>query len=96
MTSSFESIYSFHMGSLKASGADPPASCDLPYWLAVQTALLCVNSKLRSPLGKPQDTFLSIEGLIDFDSVQILFSKRKIVFQMPSRLPLLSQPARRR
>ena len=38
-----------------------PANCDLPLWLAVQSAILCVNSKLRTPLGKAQDTFLTVE-----------------------------------
>ena len=44
------------------SGTLRPPKCDLALWLAVQSALLCVNSKLRSPLGKPQDTFLAIES----------------------------------
>lgn len=58
---SFEAIYSFYMGGCKSNSAQP-ANCDLPLWLAVQSALLCVNSKLRTPLGKAQDTFLAIEG----------------------------------
>lgn len=58
---SFESIYSFYMGGCK-SNSGQPVNCDLPLWLAVQSALLCVNSKLRTPLGKAQDTFLAIEG----------------------------------
>ncbi|EFX69271.1 hypothetical protein DAPPUDRAFT_228726, partial [Daphnia pulex] len=60
---SFESMYSFYMGGCKSNSAQP-ANCDLPLWLAVQSALLCVNSKLRTPLGKAQDTFLAIEDAI--------------------------------
>ncbi|KAK4015632.1 hypothetical protein OUZ56_030607 [Daphnia magna] len=60
---SFESIYSFYVGSSKNNIAQP-TNCDLPLWLAVQSALLCVNSKLRTPLGKAQDTFLAIEDAI--------------------------------
>ncbi len=58
---SYETIYSFYMGGCKNNSATP-ANCDLPLWLAVQSAILCVNSKLRTPLGKAQDTFIAIEG----------------------------------
>lgn len=33
----------------------------LHFWLTWESALLCVNNKLRTPLGKPMDTFMSIE-----------------------------------
>ena len=60
---SYESIYGFHVGGGgKNNNVGPaPANCDLPLWLAVQSAILCVNSKLRTPLGKAQDTFLTVE-----------------------------------
>lgn len=48
--------------ALAASAASPVDVADLPAWLAAQCALFCVNNKLRTPLGKPQDTFLTIEG----------------------------------
>jgi PI-3-kinase-related kinase SMG-1 len=31
-------------------------------WAASEAAQFCVMYKLRTPLGKPQDTFTNIEG----------------------------------
>lgn len=36
----------------------------LYFWITWEAALLCVNNKLRTPLGKPTDTFLSIENAL--------------------------------
>jgi Serine/threonine-protein kinase smg-1 len=60
---SVESLYWFHVGGAKLS-TSPPAMVDIPQWLAVQCALYCVNNKLRTTLGKPQETFLTIEDAI--------------------------------
>lgn len=43
------------------------ALCDnrpLVLWSQWESAQLCIANKLRTPLGKPQDTFMSIEGAI--------------------------------
>ncbi|XP_052872564.1 serine/threonine-protein kinase Smg1 [Anopheles cruzii] len=37
--------------------------CLIP-WAQWEAAQLCVNSKLRSPFGKPQETFLRIESIV--------------------------------
>lgn len=34
----------------------------LLFWATWEAAQLCVMYKLRTPLGKPQETFTSIEG----------------------------------
>lgn len=34
------------------------------YWSVWETAQFCLNNRLKTPLGKPQETFLTIEGLI--------------------------------
>ena len=34
------------------------------FWVTLEAAQLCVTSKLRTPLGKPQETFTSIEAAI--------------------------------
>ena len=59
---SVKSVFWSHIGATKQSSLKPPPNSDLFHWLALQSALACINSKLRVPLGKPQDTFLAIEG----------------------------------
>lgn len=39
-------------------------SAVLNNWAAFEAAEFCVNSKLRTPLGKPNDTFTAIEGTL--------------------------------
>ena len=34
------------------------------FWATWESAQFCVLNRLRTPLGKPQDTFTSIEGVI--------------------------------
>ena len=63
VVASVKSAYWSHIGVTKQSSLNAPSNSDLFHWLAVQSALACINSKLRIPLGKPQDTFLSIEGI---------------------------------
>lgn len=36
----------------------------LTSWIQWEAARFCVNNKLRTPLGKPQDTFVKIENII--------------------------------
>lgn len=36
----------------------------LTSWIQWESARFCVNNKLRTPLGKPQDTFVKIENII--------------------------------
>ncbi|XP_046689228.1 serine/threonine-protein kinase SMG1-like [Homalodisca vitripennis] len=36
----------------------------LLHWATWESAQLCVNSKLRTPLGKPVDTFMAFEGVL--------------------------------
>ena len=34
------------------------------FWATWESAQYCVLNRLRTPLGKPQDTFTSIEGVL--------------------------------
>lgn len=34
------------------------------FWATWEAAQFCIQSKLRTPLGKPQETFTAIEGVI--------------------------------
>ena len=62
-----DSLYWANAAGVKQDkGGQRPAMMDMQEWLALQCALLCVNSKLRTVLGKPQDTFLTIEGILSF------------------------------
>lgn len=45
-------------------------------WCQWEAAQFCVNNKLRTPLGKPQDTFLKIESIVKEDA-RILALKEK-------------------
>lgn len=45
-------------------------------WCQWEAAQFCVNNKLRTPLGKPQETFLKIESIIKEDA-RILALKEK-------------------
>ena len=76
---SVKSVYWSHIGVTKQSNLNAPSSSDLFHWLAAQSALACINSKLRIPLGKPQDTFLSIEGTM---SLRLVFMIEKIEFHI--------------
>lgn len=46
----------------------------LTSWMQWEAARFCVNNKLRTPLGKPQDTFVKIENIIK-DHARILALK---------------------
>lgn len=48
----------------------------LTSWIQWEAARFCVNNKLRTPLGKPQDTFVKIENIIK-DHARILALKDK-------------------
>lgn len=48
----------------------------LTSWIQWEAARFCVNNKLRTPLGKPQDTFVKIENIIK-EHARILALKDK-------------------
>ena len=41
------------------------------FWATWEAAQFCVLAKLRTPLGKPQDTFMTIEGAIKAYAAEI-------------------------
>lgn len=52
----------------------------LTSWIQWEAARFCVNNKLRTPLGKPQDTFVKIENIIK-EYARILALKEKSKLQ---------------
>lgn len=52
----------------------------LTSWIQWEAARFCVNNKLRTPLGKPQDTFIKIENIIK-EHARILALKEKSKLQ---------------
>lgn len=51
----------------------------LTSWIQWEAARFCVNNKLRTPLGKPQDTFVKIENIIkEYARVLALKDKSKL------------------
>jgi len=42
------------------------------FWALWEAAQFCVLSRLRTPLGKPQDTFAAIEAAIKQSSAAVL------------------------
>ena len=48
----------------------------LAHWMQWEAVRLCVNNKLRTPLGKPQETFLKIESMIK-ENARILALKER-------------------
>lgn len=49
--------------------------CLVP-WVQWEAAHFCVNNKLRTPLGKPQETFLKIESIIKEDARVLSLKER--------------------
>ena len=47
------------------------------FWAIWETAQFCVMNKLKTSLGKPQETFLALEGK-SFDKEQLVFSETMI------------------
>lgn len=62
-------------------------------WATWEAAQLCVNSKLRTPLGKPLDTFMAFEGNKAFCLLYIFirtgFSFAAINFSIKKKLVLV-------
>ncbi|KAL1381154.1 hypothetical protein pipiens_013674 [Culex pipiens pipiens] len=52
--------------------------CLIP-WSQWEAAHFCVNNKLRTPIGKPQETFLKIESIIKEDARVLALKERSTV-----------------
>ncbi|XP_058811557.1 serine/threonine-protein kinase Smg1 [Topomyia yanbarensis] len=52
--------------------------CLIP-WVQWEAAHFCVNNKLRTPIGKPQETFLKIESIIKEDARVLALKERSTV-----------------
>lgn len=48
----------------------------LTNWITLEAAQFCVNYKLRTPLGKPIDTFTKIEGALNQLGNELIMSKK--------------------
>ncbi|CAH1794898.1 unnamed protein product [Owenia fusiformis] len=47
------------------------------FWAMAESAQFCVLAKLRTPLGKPQDTFTKIEGALKAYAVQLKHGEKE-------------------
>lgn len=45
-------------------------------WITLEAAQFCVNYKLRTPLGKPNETFTKIEGALNHLGNELIMSKK--------------------
>ncbi|XP_058442712.1 serine/threonine-protein kinase Smg1 [Malaya genurostris] len=52
--------------------------CLIP-WVQWEAAHFCVNNKLRTPIGKPQETFLKIESIIKEDARVLALKEQSTV-----------------
>lgn len=50
------------------------------FWAAWEAAQFCIMSKLRTPLGKPQETFTAIEAAVKKLAIELRKSEEESTF----------------
>lgn len=65
LTDAFSSCWAVCEGRTESGIGDFAYSSKiiLLFWAVWEAAQLCVTCKLRTPLGKPADTFMAFEGI---------------------------------